>query len=420
MGKCWLFFILINVVVTGTIVYTTSNVVVKPKVEEYRSVIAKNSVVTQVEHALVDLNQLVTEVDVDGKTYNVKYTLNDELTSYVKKLLGQYRTDHSVVVVLDNSTGKILSAVGYDGKERSFDYNLVFSSTHPAASLFKIVTSAALLEGGHINIDDEFTYRGRGATLYRYQLQDKLNRWSRNISYKKAFAESNNVVVGKAAIKNLTAGEIYEMAGALGFNKNILESIDVTSSRFEMPTSQYNLAESASGFNLSTTIGPVHAALVSLVIANDGVMNKPALIESIISSDGKEVYSLQADGQRVISHDASSKVKQLMLGVVSSGTASSFKKRLNRHVREKLLVGGKTGSITGGVPFGKRDWFTAFAMPKDDFTNGNGISVCVMNINGKKWYVKSTYLAKEIIEFYYSKINPVDDESARKIAASEH
>ena len=32
-----------------------------------------------------------------------------------------------------------------------------------------------------------------------------------------------------------------------------------------------------------------------------------------------------------------------------------------------------------------------------------------MNINVDKWFVRSTYLAKEVIDFYYKEINPLKE-----------
>ena len=72
---------------------------------------------------------------------------------------------------------------------------------------------------------------------------------------------------------------------------------------------------------------------------------------------------------------------------------------LRRKWREKLSLGAKTGSITGGVPYGKRDWVVVYAKPNDE--NLPSISVAVMIVNVKKWYIKSTVLAKKIIEYYY-------------------
>ena len=59
-----------------------------------------------------------------------------------------------------------------------------------------------------------------------------------------------------------------------------------------------------------------------------------------------------------------------------------------------------------GLPYGKRDWFSAFAIPHKS-SQDKGISISVMNINLEKWFVRSTVLAKNIIEFYYKEIRPL-------------
>ena len=76
-----------------------------------------------------------------------------------------------------------------------------------------------------------------------------------------------------------------------------------------------------------------------------------------------------------------------------------------KRVLNSLNIGGKTGTITGGLPYGKRDWFVSYAIPKNNFDKG--ISLCVMIVNVKKWYIKSPVLAKNIIEYYYSRVQKI-------------
>lgn len=95
----------------------------------------------------------------------------------------------------------------------------------------------------------------------------------------------------------------------------------------------------------------------------------------------------------------------MMETTVRRGTARSVYRGLRRKFRDEITVGGKTGSLTGGLPYGKRDWITLYAAPRDG-SLGKGISVAIMNINVKKWYVKSTFLAKKIINYYYQEVFP--------------
>ena len=349
-------------------------------------------------------------VKIGNDKYGVEYSLNKLLDSYVKKLLKRHKSDYSSIIVLDNNTGDILSATGYDKSASSFAPHLAFSTTHPSASLFKIVTTATLLNKGKVDNKTLFTYRGKGSTLYKYQLKRKFDRWTRKQSLENAFAHSNNVVFGKAAITQLTGVGIFNMANKFGFNKKLMNDLNLSASTFKMPNDQYHLAELATGFNKQTLISPIHAAVLSSIIANGGVLRAPRIIKKI-QSNGKVLWENESDSTKVLSPVVNSKLEKMMGLVVKKGTARSINRGLKKIIRNSLNIGGKTGSITGGIPYGKRDWLTLYAIPEKDGHSQKqqdlGISIAVMNINVKKWYVKSSFLAKKIIEYYYKEIKPI-------------
>lgn len=349
------------------------------------------------------------KVDLKEEQVNINYSFDEKLTGYIKRILKRYRSDYSSVIVIDNETGYILSAVGYERTGNQFNITMPFSSTHPSASLFKIVTTADLLEKSEVTKDSVFKFRGRGTTLYKYQLKDKKSRWQRRQSFERAFAYSNNVIFGKAAINNSTSERLFDMAADFGFNEKLMEEISLSKSVFEMPDTDYELAEKASGFNKKTMISPIHAAVLASVVANDGVLNYPRVVTEINDNITKNlIWSPQQRTKRVLEVATARELQELMEATVKRGTARGSFRRLKRKLRKGLDIGGKTGSITGGVPFGKRDWFTSFAVPTNK-NHGKGISIAVMNINLEKWYVKSSYLARKIIEYYYSEVNPLSE-----------
>ncbi len=344
------------------------------------------------------------KISFENKEYDIQYTFNEDLTDYIKKRLRRYRSDYASVVVIDNNNGKILSAVDYTRSTKKFGRNLTFSSTNPAASLFKVITAADLIENTDINKESVFSYRGRATTLYKYQLKDKKTRWTRSIPLSRAFAYSNNVVFGKAAINNTDYKSLVAMANKFGFNQDIMQVLNTGSSKLFNKADEYGLAELASGFNRKTMISPVHGAVISSIIANNGVMIHPTLIDHIESSQHKrKIWEAGYDVSRVLTEESSKEMQDLMQMTVKRGTArGAFRPWKTKKVMKTLEIGGKTGTITGGVPYGKRDWFSSYAKPQN--SDDKGISVCVMIVNVEKWYVKSTYLAKEVIEHYYSKI----------------
>jgi len=345
-----------------------------------------------------------TTIKLNERDYALTYTFNEKLTNYVKRQLRRYRSDYTSVVIIDNNTGEVLTAIDYTRETKKFTKKLAFSTTNPAASIFKVITAADLIENTEVNKDTKFSYNGKSTTLYKYQLKDKKNRWTRKQDFERAFARSNNVIFAKAAVNNSSIQSIFTTANKFGFNEDLMQVIDFGSSILFSAQTDYNLAELASGFNKGTMISPVHGAVISSIIANDGVMKKPHVVKSIrdISME-REVWKPSYILSRAISKDTVSELQKLMMSTVSRGTArGAFRPHKTRKIRD-IEIGGKTGSITGGLPYGKRDWFVSYAKPKDD-RDDKGISICVMIVNVKKWYIKSPYLAKNIIQYYYNSL----------------
>lgn len=360
------------------------------------------------ERSFLNGNEWPAQVNISNKQLQVEYNFNENLMNYTRNLLKQYRSDYTTVAVIDNETGKVLMALGYEGKTNRFDKNLVLSSTHPSASLIKIITTAELLQNSRVKKDTLFDFKGRSTTLFKYQLNDSRNtRWERSQTFETAFAKSNNVIFGKAAIKNTSSENLVRMAEVWGFNQPIMKEFSFLKSEIRPVKDDYSLAELASGFNVDTVISPIHAAALASVIANDGVLKTPKLISKIVDpKTGENIWPEYTNEKRAITPETSKEMQEMMAMTIDGGTARKSFRKMSNSFRDVLDIGGKTGSITGGVPFGKRDWFAAYAVPREN-GKGRGISISVMNVNVKRWHVKSTMLAKNIIEYYYKNINPI-------------
>jgi cell division protein FtsI/penicillin-binding protein 2 len=349
------------------------------------------------------------QLDYDSSKYKVSYTFNPALEEFIKRQLSLYHPDYTSIVVIDNDNGHILAAVDYARQKNIFGRDLAFTNTHPAASIFKVITAADLLENTHIKTDTEFSFTGRSTTLYRHQLKEppqsrRRQRWLRTLDLQKAFATSNNVIFGRSAIENLTPAGLKKMAEKFGFNKRLVEGINLEPSVFSMASDQYNLAEFSSGLNDKTLMSPVHGAVIGSIIANGGILRYPVVIKSLEGlNDKKIIYPPLKRDEAVLTPRSSEDLRILFQATVTQGTArASF--RRSRSLLEKLEIGGKTGSLTGGEPYGKRDWFVSYAKSLED-KNDRGISICVMIVNQKRWYVKSSLIAKNIIEYYYSNMS---------------
>lgn len=348
------------------------------------------------------------KIKVDKLAYDIEYTRNHKLENYIKKQVKRYRPDYVSVVVLDNRTGKILAVVDYTKTTKTFGHNLSLLSSHPAASLFKIISAVDVLSKEKITAQDELKFRGKRSTLYKGQLKDpKGRRWVRTTNLKKAFSLSNNVIFGRTAQLYSDGQSLFKSAQKMGIENDIMQLLPLSSPQVMMPTNKYQIAEMASGFNKKTMISPIHGAVIAQIIANDGALKRPYLISAITDLEEKErVYESKIKSEQRIKTELAQKVKAMMIHTVERGTARRVFRRRSKALRA-LHIGGKTGTITGGVPYGKRDWFSSFAIPKDG--SGAGISVNVMMINLEKWFVRSSQLTKTVMNYYFQEIDTKKD-----------
>lgn len=146
-------------------------------------------------------------------------------------------------------------------------------------------------------------------------------------------------------------------------------------------------------------ISPVHGAMIASVIANNGIMKKPTLLNRVEDKDGNVMWEATPQQEMVIAPETAADLRRMMIATVEEGTARKPFRRLPASL-QSLEIAGKTGSITGGLPYGKRDWFVAYARDPSR-PDDRGVSLCVMIVNKKRWYVKSTQVAREILELIW-------------------
>lgn len=332
-------------------------------------------------------------VEVSNEGFSVKTTIDQELQDYISSLLSRYKSDLTLVSVIDNETGKVLAVQSYDGKQKRHDLHYALKSLHPAASLFKVIAAADLLEHQAISPDKNYLFRGKSTTLYKYQLKPNPKRWVRKTSLKKAFALSNNPVIAKAVLTDSTEDSVEHMAKKFGFYEQPTQFLDLPLSQTIEVEHDFNLAELASGFNKKTKISIIHAARLVSIIANNGIDKKPHLIKSVENmSRGDESWAPSYRLEKVMSYESAKDMQEMMELTVRRGTARSSFYRFMKRYGSIYQVGGKTGTIDGEEPKGKRDWFSSYIKTKDH----KGFSVAVMINNQKYWYIKSTYLARLI------------------------
>jgi penicillin-binding protein A len=74
------------------------------------------------------------------------------------------------------------------------------------------------------------------------------------------------------------------------------------------------------------------------------------------------------------------KLQALMEGTVEFGTGrKGFHQVLGAKRMDKLVLGGKTGSLDGSDPKGRYEWFIGYAKLKDDPSQGLALSIMLIH-----------------------------------------
>jgi len=331
----------------------------------------------------------------------VEYTFDNDVHNEMADVYLKYQPDYACFVAIDVDTGAILNLTSFIKADEQWD-NLVLRSDYPAASVFKMITAAAGLDLGKISPETVIPFNGKSTTLYKNQvLKHKKNKWTRNPTLTESFAKSVNPVFGRIGVFDLGAKNLHNYARKFGFDSSLESDFELPPSKVGLTLeTDWEIAEAASGYTKDITLSPIHAAQMAAIIANDGKMVVPYMVDSISSLDGSSLYEKQATSQQqVISAESAKSLRLLMKETTRAGSARKSFQGLNRYkVYKGMEIGGKTGSLTGYSPKGRHDWFVGYA-EKD----GKRVAYASLIINKEKWYVRSAYVARQFIYHYFLK-----------------
>lgn len=300
---------------------------------------------------------------------DVVSTLDVQLQQIAYDSLGKNK---GAVIVMEPETGKILAMVSkpdYNPNEiestweslnedTSGDSPLLNRATHgvyPPGSTFKIITTLAYIRQNknyeNYSYDCTSSITQDDVTINCYH-----NKTHGTVDLPTSFAKSCNSSFANIGL-SLDKGKFKETCDSLLFNQKL-------SLPFSYKQSSVTISEDSDTDEvMQTSIGqgktqmtPLHMAMITSAIANDGILMKPYLINSVQNYSGtviKEYHSKEM--AKLMTAQEAEALQKLMRGVVTDGTAS----KLNTSSYEAY---GKTGSAEYGTQKGKsHSWYTGYA-----------------------------------------------------------
>ncbi len=316
------------------------------------------------------------------------------LQEHVEGILDRYRVPFGSVVALEPSTGKVLAYVSHSSADPEAG-DLARDPAPPSASVFKVITSAALLDAG-VGPDRRVCYGGGTRKLVEADLNDDTDRDRHCLTLQDALGYSANAVFAKLADRHLDRPTLERYASAFGFGHSLPFDARTQASRMEVPEERVEFARTAAGF-WHMYMSPLHGALIAATIANRGVMPRAYVIDRVVDASGRELVARQPTAFRSVIPSSTARVLgKMMTRTVTHGTSRrAFFDQQGRAFLPGLQVAGKTGSLTQQRPFRDYSWWVGFA-PVDKPT----IALAALVVNSPRWRIKASYLARETLRYH--------------------
>ena len=347
----------------------------------------------------LEAGQFPDQLGFNGQQLNINYTLDGGPLDWAEARLARYNPDYGVFVALEPDTGKIL-ALATNRRDQQQSADLAFRGTYPAASTFKLITAAAVIEEGKAKPETVFSFNGKSTSLYRRQVfQTENNKWTRRMSFTTAFAKSVNPIFGRLGAKVLGPETLLEYAERFGFNAQFSSDFEFDNGSILIDTSdEWQAAESASGYTRRNTLSPIHGAVLAASIANGGNLISPSIVESVTGADNKVLYSAsdKPNSIQVLSENSAQSMQKLMRATITEGTGRKSFRTMSKKIYGDVITGGKSGHLRGNSPKGQYDWFIGYGE-----RDSQKIAYAMLCINKEKWYVKSARFAREAVEHYF-------------------
>jgi cell division protein FtsI/penicillin-binding protein 2 len=347
------------------------------------------------ERAKVVDGRYVVELENGAKA---TLTLDVELQAYLEKMFVRHKMPHGSTVVLEPETGRVLAMVSHTDAEPALD-DLARTPRAPSASVFKVISSAALLEEGKIGPTDKVCYHGGRSRLTERNIKGSKKYDRKCARLGSAIAWSINSIIAKLAYKHLSKKKLDAWVERFGYNSDIPFELPVAKSKAEIVDDSLERARTAAGF-WHTYLSPLHGAMIGATIANDGVMMQPSIIERYEHPEREFVYEFEArELRRVVSKKTARRLRKMMKRTTTVGTARRYFKH-RKGFPGHITVGGKTGTLYERKPnFLGFTWFVGFA--SNSKLADHDIAVSGLAVNHPKWRIKGGYAASEAVVQYY-------------------
>lgn len=294
-------------------------------------------------------------------------TFDTRLQKIVYNAMGLYS---GAVIVTDPTSGRILAMVSkpdFDPNAISDIWETILADTtssvllnrttqglYPPGSTFKILTALEYIR------ENTESYNN-----YHFQCTGKFTNGANTINcfhgtnhgsvdFTKSFAKSCNSSFANIGL-TLNRDRFIQTLDSLYFDRELPVDFPVNISRISDEISDNDSAMIQTVIGQGTTqMTPIQIAMITAMIANDGEMMAPYMIDHIETAEGDVIkrYTPTSLGQ-LITEQETAALQEVMAAVIQEGTGT-------RLISDGYSAAGKTGSAEYNSASDSHAWFTGY------------------------------------------------------------
>ena len=310
--------------------------------------------------------------EINGK--NIYLTLDSNIQRFAESAIDeieQYEPEWSLVTVMDAKSGAILASAttpSYNPNNLSSDMsyqNPLTSYTYEPGSVMKIYTYMCAIENGLYDGSKQYQ-----SGSYKFSDGTKMHDWDKKgwgtLTYDAGFSYSSNVAIINIISDYLSSKKLKSCLETYGFGKET--GIELSGEEKGSTEFKYETEVMAAGFGQGISTTAVQQLQALSIIANDGVIVKPHIIDKIVDLEsGEEKVTEIVKSEKIVSTKTVNKIKELMESVIKPESLTGGKYYL-----EGYNLIGKTGTAqiyeNGAYLTGTNDYIVSIALmyPKEN------------------------------------------------------
>ena len=270
--------------------------------------------------------------------------------------IARYRPDQIMILVMDPNTGEILGttsrptfspAAYQDYDQEIFNRNLPIWSTFEPGSTFKLMTFAAALEEGLMELDDPFNCIGY-AMIEGTRIRDWKAGGHGQITMLDVISQSCNPGFMHIGVNLLGKDLLFEYIDAFGFKERTgVDMLGESQGLIFDPEVIGPVEVATSAFGQGNSMTPIQLVTAVSAIVNGGYLMRPYIVSEIRHPyTGEILFAREPEMRRqVISGETSDTMRYVIENVGAHGGGR------NAYI-DGFRVGGKTGTAQKPAPGG--------------------------------------------------------------------